>query len=87
MIADIFTLYSPYWPPFKPALYEKEKQNCLGVSYPRLHQGTTLDPQLQLFLTLPKTMRPYFFNIIPWLSEVKLVKNISKNLQSFNPTD
>ena len=55
---------------FSMFIWEK-KQNCSGVSHPCLHQGIALgplgglqlppDPQVQLFLALPKTNAPIFF--------------------------
>ena len=69
MIADIF------YPIFTLkitvlACFIQKKLNCLGLLHPRIHQGIALDPldppdpQLQLFLALPKTDVPIFFSVL-----------------------
>ena len=53
-------------------LFYTKKKNCSETLHPRLHQGVILDPlgpsdlQLQSFWLRQKSMRPYFFCIIPF---------------------
>ena len=48
------------------------KKNYSGTLYPRLHQGITLNPQLQSFLASPKIDVPISFLYYPLGIEVGL---------------
>ena len=75
MIADIF------YPIFTLKItvlvcFIQKKLNCSGLLYPLLHQDIALDPldsadpQLQLFLALPKTDVPIYFLYYPLMAIV-----------------
>ena len=64
MIGDIFYLYI-HPKDHRYNVFYTKKKNCSGVSHPHLHQGITLDPQLQSFFALPKTDAPIFFLSYP----------------------
>ena len=74
MIADIFYPVFNLTIAILACFIRKKKQNCSGDLHPHVHQGIALDPlgaynspdpQLSLFLALPRTDVPIFFLYYP----------------------